>query len=148
MTTTSTGLQADNDRQSSLNYNTAPQAFPAMTATMTATMTQVPAMITAITKVTIKVVKCSLHTTKTGANNAIVKNESLLLHAQIGSATTAALNAQNLLLLSVQDDSAIMTAKHTSYSLWLIVTFIKPNAFHYQIQREHNMHKSIFEHSN
>jgi hypothetical protein len=34
----------------------------------------------------------------------------------------------NLLLLSVQDDSAIMMATHTSYSLQLIVTFIKPNA--------------------
>jgi hypothetical protein len=50
MTTTSTGLQADNDCHSSLNDITAPQAFPATTATMTATMTQVPAMTTAITK--------------------------------------------------------------------------------------------------
>jgi hypothetical protein len=33
----------------------------------------------------------------------------------------------NLLLLSVQDDSAIMMATHASYSLQLIVTFIKPN---------------------
>jgi hypothetical protein len=34
----------------------------------------------------------------------------------------------NLLLLSVRDNSAIMMATHTSYSLHLIVTFIKPNA--------------------
>jgi hypothetical protein len=33
----------------------------------------------------------------------------------------------NLLLLSVQDDSAIMMATHASYSLQLIVTFINPN---------------------
>jgi hypothetical protein len=58
MTTTSTGLQADNDCHSSLNDVTAPQAFPAMAATMTATMTQVPAMTTAITKMTIKLIKC------------------------------------------------------------------------------------------
>jgi hypothetical protein len=50
-----------------------------------------------------------LHPAKTGANNATMKSESLLLHAQIGSAITMALNAQNLLLLSIQDDSAIMT---------------------------------------
>jgi hypothetical protein len=41
-TTASTGLQADNDCHSSLNDITAPQAFPATTATMTATMIQVP----------------------------------------------------------------------------------------------------------
>ena len=41
-TTASTGLQADNDCHSSLNDVTAPQAFPATTATMTATMIQVP----------------------------------------------------------------------------------------------------------
>jgi hypothetical protein len=33
-----------------------------------------------------------------------------------------------LFLLSVQDNSAIMMAKHASYSLQLIVTFIKPKA--------------------
>ncbi len=33
----------------------------------------------------------------------------------------AALNAQNLLLLSIQDDSAIMLAAHTIYSRQLIV---------------------------
>jgi hypothetical protein len=121
MTTTSTWLQAGNDLHSSLNDVTAPQAFPATTATMTATMTQVPAMTTAITKATIKLVKCFLHPAKTGANNATVKSESLLLHAQIGSAITAALNAQNLLLLSVWDKSAIMLATHAIYSLQLIV---------------------------
>ncbi len=121
MTTTSTGLQADNDRHSSLNDITAPQAFPATTATMTATMTQVPAMTTAIKKATVKHVECFLHPAKTGANNATVKNESLLLHAKIGSAIMAALNAKNLLLLSVRDDSAIMLAMHAIYSLQLIV---------------------------
>jgi hypothetical protein len=65
MTTTSTGLQADNDHHSSLNDVTAPQAFPAMTATMTATMTQVPTMTTAITKATIKLVECFLYPAKT-----------------------------------------------------------------------------------
>jgi hypothetical protein len=35
---------------------------------------------------------------------------------------------KNLLMLSVRDDSAIMMATHASYSLQLIVTFIKPNA--------------------
>ena len=76
MTTTSTGLQADNDHHSSLNDVTAPQAFPAMTATMTVTMTQVPAMTTAISKGTIKLVECFLHPTKTGANNATIKLKS------------------------------------------------------------------------
>ncbi len=46
MTTASTRMKADNDRYSSLNDITAPQAFSAMTATMTATMTQVLAKIT------------------------------------------------------------------------------------------------------
>ncbi len=32
------------------------------------------------------------------------------------------------MLLSVRDDSAIMMVTHASYSLQLIVTFIKPNA--------------------
>jgi hypothetical protein len=42
-----------------------------------------------------------LHPAKTDANNATIKSESLLLHAQIGSEITMALNAQNLLLLSI-----------------------------------------------
>ena len=104
-----------------MNDITAPQAFPATTATITATMTQVPAKTTAISKATIKLVECFLHPAKTGANNATVKSESLLLHAQIGSAITAALNAQNLLLLSVQGDLAIMLTMHAIYSLKLIV---------------------------
>jgi hypothetical protein len=62
-----------------------------------------------------------LHPDKTGANNATIKSKSLLLHARIGSAITMALNAQNLLLLSVQDNSAIMMATHVIYSLQLIV---------------------------
>jgi hypothetical protein len=62
-----------------------------------------------------------LHPAKTGANNATIKSESLLLHAQIGSAITTTLNAQNLLLLSVRDDSAIMMVTHAIYSLQLIV---------------------------
>ncbi len=68
--TASTGLQADNDRHSSLNDVTAPQAYSAMTATMIATMTQVPTITTAITNMTIKLVECFLHPAKTGANNA------------------------------------------------------------------------------
>jgi hypothetical protein len=55
-----------------LNDVTAPQAFPAMTATTTATMTQVPAMTTAITKGSNKLVECFLHPAKTGDINATV----------------------------------------------------------------------------
>jgi hypothetical protein len=62
-----------------------------------------------------------LHPSKTGANNATVKSESLLLHALIGSTITMALNAQNLLLLSIRDDSAIMLATHATHSLQLII---------------------------
>jgi hypothetical protein len=86
-TTASTRLQADNDRHSSLNNVTAPQAFPATTATMTATMIKVPEITSAITKA--KLLKLDL----VGANNATIKSESLLLHAQIGSAITTTLNA-------------------------------------------------------
>ncbi len=121
-TTASTGIQADNDHHSSLNDVTSPQALSATTATMTATMTQVHAIATmtqvhakatAATKVKLlKLDKCS-------ANNATIKSESLLLHAQIGSALTTALNAQNFLLLS--DDSANMMATHAIHSLQLIV---------------------------
>jgi hypothetical protein len=75
MATTSTGLQASNNCHSSLNDFTAPQAFPAMTATMIATITQVLAIATAITKATIKLVECFLHPTKTGANNATNESE-------------------------------------------------------------------------
>jgi hypothetical protein len=53
------------------------------------------------------------------ANNATLK--SLLLHAQISSAITMTLNAQNFLLPSVQDGSAIMIAMNASYSVQLIV---------------------------
>jgi hypothetical protein len=86
-TTASTGLQADNDCHFSLNDVTASQAFSTATATMTATMTKVLAITTAFTKAKLlKLDKCLLHPTKTGANNAIIKSESLLLHAQISSA--------------------------------------------------------------
>jgi hypothetical protein len=82
-----------------LNDITSPQALSATTATMTATMTQVHAIATAATKVKLfKLDKCFLHPTKTGAYNATIKIESLLLHAQISSAITMALNTQNLLL--------------------------------------------------
>ena len=149
MTTTSTGLQADNDHHSSLNDVTAPQAFPAMTATMTATMTQVLAKTTAIMKaIQNKLVKCFLHPAKSSANNPTNKSESPLLHALFGSAIlTARIHTPSLLLPlcqdnsastmathaylllpSIQDDSAIMLVTHASYSLQLIVTFIKPNA--------------------
>jgi hypothetical protein len=51
-------------------------------------------------KATIKLVKCFLHPTKTGANNAANKSESLLLHALFGSAiTTARIHTPSLLLL-------------------------------------------------
>jgi hypothetical protein len=62
-------------------FFTSPQAFFALTAITTVTMTQVPAITTAITKATIKLDECFLHPTKTGANNATIKSESLLLHA-------------------------------------------------------------------
>jgi hypothetical protein len=62
-----------------------------------------------------------LHPAKTGANNPTIKSESLLLHAQIGSAITTALNMQNLLLPSIQDNSAIMIAMNATYPLQLIV---------------------------
>jgi hypothetical protein len=129
--TASTGIQAEDDHHSSLNDVTSPQALFATTATISATMTQgyaiatmtqVHAIATATMKAKLlKLDKCFLHPAKTGANNASVKRESLLLHAQIGSAVRAALNTQNLFLLSVQDDSAIMMATHTIYSLQLIV---------------------------
>jgi hypothetical protein len=105
MTPTSTGLQAYNDHHSSLKNVTAPQAFSATTAIMTATMTQYPAITTAITKATLlKLDKCFLHPAKVSANNSTIKSESLLLHAQFGSAiTTARIHAQYLLLPSIQD---------------------------------------------
>jgi hypothetical protein len=78
-TTASTGLQADNDRHSSLNDVTALEAFSAMTATMIAAMTQVPAITTTIMNATIKLVECFLYPTKTGANNAKIHDPSLLL---------------------------------------------------------------------
>ncbi len=123
MTTTSTGLQAYNDHHSSLNDIAAPQAFSATTAITTVTMTQVPIVTTAIMKGTLfKLDKCFLHPAKTNANNTTIKSESLLLHAQLGSAITAArIHAQNLLLPSIQDNSTIMMVTHASYSLQLIV---------------------------
>jgi hypothetical protein len=128
MTTASTGLRTDNDRHSSLNDITAPQAFPAMTATMTATMTQVPALTTAITKATLKLVECFLHPAKSSTSNATIHDPSLLLPLCQDNSAIMTTTHKNLLLLSVQDDSAIiMMATHTSYSLQLIVTFIKPN---------------------
>ncbi len=54
---------------------------------MTATMIKVPEITSAITKA--KLLKLDL----VGANNATIKSESLLLHAQIGSAITTTLNA-------------------------------------------------------
>jgi hypothetical protein len=121
-TTAPTGIQADDDCHSSLNDVTSPQDLSATTATTTATMTQVQAIVTmtqvhAIVTATTKMKllqlnECFLHPAKTGANNATIKSESLLLHAQISSAITTALNTQNLLLLSVQNDSAIMMATH------------------------------------
>jgi hypothetical protein len=95
-TTASAGIQADNDPHSSLNDVTSPQALSVTTATTTATMTQVHtiatmtqahAIATATTKAKLlKLDKCFLHPAKIGANNATPKSESLLLHAQIGSA--------------------------------------------------------------
>jgi hypothetical protein len=128
MTTASTGLQADNDRHSSLNDVTAPQVFPATTATMTATMTQVSAITAAITKATLKLVKCFLHPAKSSTNNATIHDPSLLLPLYCNNSAIMTATHTNLLLLSVRDKSAIMMATHASYSLQLIVTFIKPNA--------------------
>jgi hypothetical protein len=83
-------------------------------------MTQVPAITTAITKaIQNKLDVCILHPTNMTANNTTLK--SLLLHAQIGSANMTTLNAQNLLLSSVQDSSATMIATNASYSLQFIV---------------------------
>jgi hypothetical protein len=124
-TATSTGLQASNNCHSSLNEVTAPQAFFAMAATRTATMTKVPAMTTAITKATIKLIECFLHPAKTGANNATNKSESLLLHALFGSAiTTARIHTPSLLLLYVHDNLAIMTALNTQN---LLLFFVQNN---------------------
>jgi hypothetical protein len=105
-TKASNGLQADNYHHSMLNDVTSPQALSATTATTTATMSQVHA-ITIMTQVhaiaiattkakLLKLDECFLHPAKTGANNATIKSEILLLHAQIGSAITIALNTQNL----------------------------------------------------
>ncbi len=122
-TTTSTGLQAYNDHHSSFNDVTAPQAFFAITATATVTLTEVPAVTAAIIKATLLKLDLSfLHPAKATVKNAAIKSESLLLHAQFGSAITAArIHAQNLLLTSVRDNSAIMMATHAGYSLRLIV---------------------------
>ncbi len=129
MTTASTGLRTDSDRHSSLNDVTAPQAFPSMNATMTATMTQVPALTTAITKATLKLVECFLHPAKSSTSNATTHDLILLLPLCRDNSAIMMTTHENLLLLSVRDDSAIiMMATHTSYSLQLIVTFIKPNA--------------------
>jgi hypothetical protein len=63
-----------------------------------------------------------LHPAKTSTNNETIKSESLLLHARFGSAiATAQIHVQNLLLPSVQDDSAMMMETHAGYSLQLIV---------------------------
>jgi hypothetical protein len=59
----------------------------------------------------IKLVECFLHTAKTGANNATIKSESLLLHAQIGSLIAMALNAQNLFLFFIQNNPANQALK-------------------------------------
>jgi hypothetical protein len=102
-TTASTGLKADNDRHSTVNDVTNPQAFSTLTATTTATMTQVLAKTTAITKVIML-----FASVKTGANNATNKSESLLLHALFGSAiTTARIHTPSHLLLYVHDNPAI-----------------------------------------
>jgi hypothetical protein len=123
MTTSSTGMKADNDRYSSLNDVTAPQAFSATTATMTATMTQVLAKTTAITKVIQnKLVECFLHPANSSANNATNKSESPLLHALFGSAIlTARIHTPSLLLPLCQDNSAIMTATHAQNLLLLCI---------------------------
>jgi hypothetical protein len=119
-TTTTTGLQAYDAHHSSLNDITAPQAFSATTAITTAMMTQVPAITAAIAKaIQNKLDQCILHPTNMPANNATLK--SLLVHSQTGSAITMTLNAHNLFLPPIQDDSAIMIATNASYSLQLIV---------------------------
>ncbi len=47
-------------------------------------------------------------------------NPSFLLYSQTGSAITTSTHAQNLLLLSVQDNPAITMATHAKYSLQLL----------------------------
>jgi hypothetical protein len=88
-----------------------------------ATMTQVPAITTATTKAKLlKLDEWFLHPAKSSANNATIKSESLLLHDQFSSAIlTTRIHAQNLLLLPVRDNSAIMIATNASSSLQLIV---------------------------
>jgi hypothetical protein len=78
--------------------------------------------------VTLKLVECFLHPAKTSTNNATIHDPSLLLPLCRDNSAIMMTTHANLLLLSVQDDSANMMATHTSYSLQLIVTFIKPNA--------------------
>jgi hypothetical protein len=90
-TTAPTGIQADIDHHSSLNDVTSPQALSATTATTPATMTQVHAIATmtqihAIATETmkaklLKLDKCFLHPTKTGANNSTIKSKRFLHHA-------------------------------------------------------------------
>jgi hypothetical protein len=111
-----TGLQADNDCQSFLNDNLSPHT---LTETSTATMTQVPATTTAIMKATIKLVECFLHPTKTAIRTATYAQSFLLFCIKDAPAImmTTATHAWNLLLPSVQNDSAITTAS----SLQLIV---------------------------
>ncbi len=78
-------------------------------------MTQVQATATATMKAELlKLDECFLHPAKTGANNATIKSESLLLHAQIGSAITMALNAQCFFLPYNFESPAIMMATHVS----------------------------------
>jgi hypothetical protein len=108
-----------------LNDVTSPQAFSALTATSTATMTQVPAITTAITKATIKLVKCFLHPAKTGANNTTNISESLLLHALFGSAIiTTRIHTPSLLLLYIHDNPANMTVLNTQN---LLLFFVQNN---------------------
>jgi hypothetical protein len=129
-TTASTGIQADNDRHSSLNDVTSPQAFSTMTTTMTATMTKVPAMTTAITEVPQihfnknkltrtqqKTTTTSiLHPVKMTANNATSPSLFLLCVED-----NSEIIAPSLFLLRVKDNSAIMTETHEPSLLLLYV---------------------------
>ncbi len=100
---------------------TAPQAFSATTATTTVIKTPVPMTMTATMKLIL--LKLDNHPAKSAANHATPRN-LLLFFVQ----NDPSIMIPSLLLPCNFERPAIMMAKHTSHSLQLIVTFIKPNA--------------------
>jgi hypothetical protein len=69
-----------------------------------------------------------LHIKDVPVITATIHDPSLLLPLCQDNSEIMTTTHVNILLLSVQDYSAIMMATHAIYSLQLIVTFIKPNA--------------------